>query len=247
MKSAAFALALAAVTFPTLATAHDAASGSAIAAGNALLTINADGRSTRTPDLAVFSAGVTSQAKTASEALTANSTDMNRVVATLRKAGIADKDIQTSAISLNPIYGQPVVGPNGVVQQEPRIVGYQATNTVTVKQRELKQFGKVLDTLVAAGANQINGPSFQLDNPDAALDEARSSAMRKARARAELYASAAGLKVVRIVSISESGGYVPPMPVAYAKVSMPEAASTPVAPGEVEANVNVTVQFELTP
>ena len=71
--------------------------------------------------------------------------------------------------------------------------------------------------------------------------------MRKARARAELYASAAGLKVVRIVSISESGGYAPPMPVAYAKVSMAEAASTPVAPGEVEANVNVTVQFELAP
>ena len=177
-------------------------------------------------------------------ALSANSADMNSVIATLTKAGIADKDIQTSQISLNPLYGQPVVGPNGQVMQEPRIIGYQATNTVMIRSRDIKNFGKVLDALVGAGANQVSGPSFQLADPSAANDEARVSAIKAARARAELYARAAGLRVVRIVSISESGGYSPPQPM-YSRAMKVEADSTPISAGEVEAAVSVTVQFEL--
>jgi uncharacterized protein YggE len=228
--------------------AHDAQSGPVIGAASTLLAISADGRSTRSPDLATFSAGVTSQGKTAAEAMAANSADMNRIFAALKKAGIADKDIQTSTINLNPIYGQPVIGPNGNVVQEAKIIGYQAMNMVNVKQRDLKGFGKVLDALVAAGANQISGPNFQMENPEAAMDEARVAAMEAARARAELYAKAAGLRVVRVLSISEGGGYNPPMPVMYAKAAMAEAAMpTPVAAGLVEATINVSVQFELAP
>ena len=217
-----------------------------IAPANTLLTLNAEGKTARTPDLAVFNAGVTSQGKTAGEALSANSGDMNRVIAALKRAGIADKDIQTSQISLNPVYGQPVVTPNGVVSQEARIIGYQATNTVSIRSRDIKNFGKVLDALVAAGANQISGPSFQLADPALANDEARISAVKAARARAELYARAAGLRVVRIVSISESGGYSPPQPM-YARAMKAESDSTPISAGEVEAAVTVTMQFELAP
>jgi uncharacterized protein YggE len=228
--------------------AHDLSSGPVIAAGNTLLSVSADGRSTRAPDLAVFSAGVTSQAKSASAALAANSADMNRVIAALKQAGIADKDIQTSNLSLNPVYGQPVVRPDGQMVQEPQIIGYQASNTVTVRQRDLKQFGRVLDTLVAAGANQINGPSFQVENNDAAMDEARTQAIAKARTRAALYAKAAGLRVVRILSIAEGGGYSPQPQVMFAKAAMMDgAAPTPVAAGEVEMSVSVSVQFELAP
>lgn len=228
--------------------AHDTQSGPVIGAASTLLAVSADGRSTRTPDLATFSAGVTSQGKTAAEAMTANSADMNRIFAALKKAGIADKDIQTSTINLNPIYGQPVIGPNGSVVQEARIIGYQAMNMVNVKQRDLKGFGKVLDALVASGANQVSGPNFQMENADAAMDEARVAAMKAARARAELYAKAAGLRVVRVLSISEGGGYNPPMPVIYAKAEMADAAMpTPIAAGQVEATVNVSVQFELAP
>lgn len=250
MKSLAFpaAFALAAMTAPTVAGAHDAQTGPAIAPSSTLLVLSAEGRSTRVPDLAVFSAGVTSQGKTAGEAMVANSADMNRVVAALKKAGIADKDIQTTSINLNPIYGQPVVGPNGQVTQEARIIGYQANNMVNVRQRDLKGFGKVLDALVAAGANQVSGPSFQMANPDAAQDEARIAAMKAVRARAELYAKASGLRVVRILSISEGGGYSPPMPLMYAKAAMADsAAPTPVAAGEVESAITVSVQFELAP
>jgi hypothetical protein len=173
---------------------------------------------------------------------------MNKVIAALKQAGIADKDIQTSNLSLNPVYAQPVIGPNGQMdQQEPRIIGYQVNNQVTVRQRKLAEFGKVLDTLVAAGANQINGPSFELDNAEAALDQARAEAMAKARQRAELYASAAGLKVKRVISITEGGGYSPPMPVIYAKAAMADSAATPVAAGEVGLTATVSVQFELAP
>ena len=225
--------------------AHD--SQPAIAASSTLLTLSAEGKSTRTPDLAVFSAGVTTQGNTAGEAMSANAAAMTRVIAALKKAGVADKDIQTSSINLNPVYGQPVMGPNGQVVNEPRIVGYQAVNMVTVRARDIKNFGKVLDALVASGANQISGPSFQMSDPSTAQDEARLGAMKAARTRADLYARAAGLRVVRIVSISE-GGYNPPQPkYAMMEARSADAASTPVQAGEVEAQVSVTVQFELAP
>jgi len=133
---------------------------------------------------------------------------------------------------------------------QPRIVGYQANNSVNVRQRNLKDYGKVIDTLVTAGANQVNGPSFEVENPDPVLDAARAAAMQKARARAELYAHAAGLRVSRILSISESGGWSPPQPVMYRMAAMeaaPPAPPSPVQAGELQMSMNVTVQFELVP
>jgi uncharacterized protein YggE len=239
------ALALAAAAAQPAA-AQQAAMAPAIAAGHTLLTVSAEGRTSRKPDMAVFTAGVSSSGKTAGEALSANSADMAKVIAALKRSGIADRDIQTSNLSLNPVYAdrsrQPAADP--LEQQVPRIIGYQANNTVTVKQRNLAQFGKVIDTLVSAGANQVNGPSFQIDETDAALDEARVAAVGKARERASLYAKALGMKVVRIVSVSESGGYSPPMPMYRMEVAQ-AAAAPPIAPGEVSLEMNVTVQFEL--
>lgn len=235
---------LSAASLPVAAQAQ-AAPPPVVAAGNTLLTVSASGRSARAPDLAVFTAGVASTGKTAGEALAANSADMNRVIAALKRAGIADRDIQTSNLNLNPVYEQHQPRSNqSVVQQQPKIIGYQVSNNVTVRQRNLEEFGRVIDTLVSAGANQVNGPDFQVDKPDPALDEARIEAVGKARARADLYARAAGLKVVRIVSISETGGYAPPMPM-YRVQMADEAAPAPVAAGEVALNANVTVQFEL--
>jgi uncharacterized protein YggE len=235
---------LAAQSLPATAQA-EAAPAPIVAAGNTLLTVSADGRTARKPDLAVFTAGVASAGKTAGDALAANSADMSRVIAALKRAGIADRDIQTSNLSLNPVYAQPQPRPNGTVEpREPKIVGYQVNNSVTVRQRNLDDFGKVIDTLVSAGANQVNGPDFQVDKPDEALDQARIEAIGKARARADLYARAAGLKVMRIVSISEGGGYSPPMPM-YRMAVAADAAPTPVAAGEVSLTANVTVQFEL--
>ena len=219
----------------------------AIAAGHTLLTVEAEGSSARAPDLALFGAGVTTQGKTAAEALRANSTAMTRVVAALKRAGVADRDIQTSNLSVNPVYAEPRRLPDGSIESRPQeIVGYRVSNTVSVRQRKLGDYGQVIDTLVAAGANQVNGPGFQLDRPDEALDAARTEAMAKARARADLYARAAGLRVARIVSISESGGRMP-SPVMYRMAAAEAAPAPPVAAGEVSLSVNVTVQFELAP
>lgn len=241
------AAALAAAGAASPAMAQAVSPGPVVAPGNAVLTLSADGRSTRTPDLAVFSAGVTTQAKTASAALSENAERMNAVITALKASGIAERDIQTSNLSVNPVYGQPRTDANGNMTGDPVIIGYQATNQVEVRQRKIAGYGKTIDTLVSAGANQVSGPSFQLDNPDAASDEARLEAMKKARARAELYAKAAGLTVKRILTISESGGYAPQPMVMYARAEsmMAKSAPSPVAAGEVQVGANVTVTFEL--
>jgi uncharacterized protein YggE len=250
MKYVLLALSAALLAAPSMAEASDISVGPVVAAGNTVLTVTAEGRANRKPDIAVFTAGVSSSGKTAGEALVANAADMNRTIAALKRAGIADRDIQTSNLSLNPVYAdmsrQPV---SPTLRQVPKIVGYQVNNQVTVRQRNLADFGKTIDTLVAAGSNQVNGPSFQIDEPDAALDEARVAAMKKARQRSALYAQATGLKVVRILSISESGGYVPQPPIMYGRAAMADtmAAPTPVAAGEVSLSANVTVMYELAP
>lgn len=247
-KKHIIAAALAALAPLTAAQAQSTSNGPVVASGNTLLSVAAEGKSTRTPDLAVFNAGVTTQAKTAGEALTDNANRMTAVIASLRKAGIAERDIQTSNLSVNPVYGQPKRMPDGSYeQQEQVIIGYQATNQVSVRQRKLDSYGKVIDTLVASGANQVNGPSFQIDNSDAALDEARIEAMKKARARADLYAKAAGLRVVRVLTISENAGWTPPQPqVMFARADMASAPkSSPVAAGELEMTVTINVSYEL--
>ena len=242
------AAAIAALSPLTAAVAQGTSGNPVVASGNAVLNIAAEGKSTRTPDLAVFSAGVTTQAATAGAALSENANRMTAVIASLRKAGIAERDIQTSNLSVNPVYGQPKRLPDGSFdQQEQIIVGYQATNQVSVRQRKLDSYGKVIDTLVANGANQVNGPTFQIDNADGAMDEARIEAMKKARARADLYAKAAGLRVVRVLSISENAGWSPPQPqVMFARADMASAPkSSPVAAGELEMTVTINVSYEL--
>lgn len=230
-----------------------------IGPGSAVLSLTAEGESLRTPDIAMFSAGVVTQARNAAEAIRENSERMDSVIAALKRAGIADRDIQTSAINLSPRYsdperdaqirarqsGQPYIQP-----EEPearRIIGYEARNTVNVRVRDLANMGRVIDTLVAVGANEVNGPNFTLEEEDAALDEARLEAVTKGRRRAELYAQAAGMRVGRILSISEGGGYHPvrQIMVTARSPSAPPPPPTPIAPGELTLGVNVAMQFEL--
>jgi uncharacterized protein YggE len=132
----------------------------------------------------------------------------------------------------------------------PRIIGYEARNAVQIRVRKLNDMGRIIDTLVSAGANQVDGPSFTLDDPEAALNEARTAAMRRARERAELYARAAGLRVSRIVSISEGGGYYPVQDVIVTGRTAgfappPPPPPTPVAPGELALGISLSVQFAL--
>lgn len=232
------AAALGAAALPAAAMAQAVASGPTISGTR--LDISATGEVTRVPDLAIISAGVQTLQTTATAAIEENATRMERVRAALKRAGIADKDIQTSSISLNPEYRY-------VENQPPQLTGYRASNNVNVKFRDLKRTGAILDALVKEGANQINGPSLTIDKPEAAYDEARVKAIAAGQARAELYARAMGKRVVRLISVSESGAYVPPpMPMAYARDAMgASAAKTEIDPGTQALQVNLSMSFEL--
>jgi len=204
-----------------------------------LLDVTATGKTTRVPDLATIRAGVVTQAATAAAALSDNANRMSTVLSALKGAGIQPRDIATANVSLQPQYRYEDNKP-------PVITGYQATNNVSIRFRDIAKSGAILDALVAQGANQIDGPNLSLDQPDAALDEARVDAVKRAQARAQLYAKAAGLSVSRILTIAEGGeiaGPPPPMPV-Y-RMAVAKAADTQVMPGESDVTVTITVRFLL--
>jgi len=204
-----------------------------------LLDVTATGKTTRVPDLATIRAGVVTQAATAAAALSDNANRMSTVLSALKGAGIQPRDIATANVSLQPQYRYEDNKP-------PVITGYQATNNVSIRFRDIAKSGAILDALVAQGANQIEGPNLSLDQPDAALDEARVDAVKRAQARAQLYAKAAGLSVSRILTIAEGGeiaGPPPPMPV-Y-RMAVAKAADTQVMPGESDVTVTITVRFLL--
>jgi uncharacterized protein YggE len=222
-----------------LGVAAGAAAQPAPVVAGTLLTLTAEGQTTRVPDVAEVSTGVVTTAPTAAAAMRDNAARMTAVVDAVKKAGVADRDIQTSGLNLSPQYRYENNAP-------PVLTGYQASNTVSLRIRRIADTGKLLDALVAVGANQINGPSFVVENSAAALDEARVAAVKAGRARADLFAGAAGLKVKRIVSITEGGGFEPgPRPMMAKAAMMDAAPAPPVAPGEVALNVNVTMTFEL--
>lgn len=239
MKHAWLAALIGAVSLASPATAQPSPAVAQAIAGTRL-DITATGEATRVPDIATISAGVITRAATARAALEQNAARMDRVRAALKRAGIADRDIQTSNISLNPEY-------HYVQDQPPKLTGYTASNQVSVRFRDIAKSGDILDALVAEGANSINGPSLTIDKPDEALDEARTKALGIGRARAEIYARALGMRVVRLVSVSESGGSYPvppPMPVMMEARAQGNYA-TKIDPGEQKVSVTLGMTFEL--
>jgi uncharacterized protein YggE len=205
-----------------------------------LLTVNAEGMSEGRPDMATINLGVTTEGQTAQAALAENARRMQALTQALRRAGVAERDIQTSNVSVYP-QQQYREG------QAPLITGYQANNTVTAKVRDIDNTGRVIDTAIGAGGNTVNGVYFSYQEPDRQLDAARRDAIEEARRRAELYASALNMRIVRVVAVQEGGGYAPPVPIMVtgARMEAAQDASTPVAPGQIETRVNVTVTFEL--
>ncbi|MBI1186622.1 MAG: DUF541 domain-containing protein [Alphaproteobacteria bacterium] len=237
---AATALTAAAIAAPSAAQAQSAHAGHHAMLEGAMLTITAEGEIEAAPDMAMINLGVTTEGESAQAALSANAQRMTALSQSLRRAGIAERDIQTSNVSVNPQY----VYQEG---QAPRISGYQAQNMVAVKVRNLDNLGRVIDASVAAGGTNVNGVSFGLEEPEPRLDEARREAMSRARARADLYAQAAGMQVHRIIAITEGYAQTPPipMPMMARMESMDAQANTPISPGEIRTAATVTVVFEL--
>ncbi len=203
-------------------------------------SLSAVGETRIAPDMAAINLGVNTDAPTAGDALRANAARMTAVIAALKKGGLADRDIQTSNLSINPQY---------VYEQNvpPKLTGYQVSNQVTVTVRDLTKLGQAIDATVNAGANSAGGISLGLSDPSAAEDAARLAAVKALNAKAELYARATGYRLVRIVSLSEGGGYAPapqPYPM-VAMARMKEADSTPVAGGELRVKIDLSGVFEL--
>lgn len=209
----------------------------ALPADATLLNIDSEAQASQVPDIATISAGVVTEGADGNTAMRDNAAQMQRVMTAIREAGIAEKDIRTSGINLSPRYQRSS-------NQAPKITGYEARNTVSLKVRDISRLGQVLDALAKQGANQINGPSFEIDNPEPVFDKARQAALAQAQARAQTYAVSLGMKVRRIVSISEgrSGG-VRPVPMMRAMSA--ESGAPPVAPGETTVSVSLQVAFEL--
>lgn len=189
------------------------------------------------PDLASVTAGVETLGATAAEALSGNSAAMNAVFAALEAAGIERRDLQTSNLSLGAVWDH---GRDG---GEARITGYQASNLITVRVRDVSALGAVIDAVTTAGANRLHGVSFELADPAAALDEARAQAVADARARAEIYAGAAGVGLGEVLTIRETEQYAQPF---FARAAGDAVeASVPVAEGTVAIRAQVSVVFGL--
>lgn len=190
------------------------------------------------PDQAQIDAGVTSDAKTAREASDANNAAMGKVLLALKGAGIDEKDYQTSRLSLQPQYAPNRSGPSPVV-------GYRASNRVTVKLRDVAKVATIIDVLVGAGANELGGINFTVSQASKLLDDAREKAIADARRKAEIYAKAAGVTLGEPLGISEEGGSGPP--VFRSKMAAPMAAGAPVAQGEETLSVSVSVSWAIKP
>jgi uncharacterized protein YggE len=187
------------------------------------------------PDLAEIDGGVTSEAKTAREASEANNAAMGKVLQALKGAGIEEKDIRTSRLSLQPQSAPNRSGPSA-------IAGYRASNRVTIRVRDVTKVAGVIDTLVGAGANEIGGINFVVSQASKLLDEARERAVADARRKAEIYARAAGVTLGAPLSISEEGNSAP---APYRRMAAGMAASAPVAQGEETLQVTVSVSWAI--
>jgi len=202
------------------------------------LSLTGTGEVSAPPDIATIDLGVVSEAATARAALDANTGAMNRVMAVIGEHGIAASDVQTSGFSVQPRY---VHDPENRVP--PRVVGYQVNNTVHVTVRELDRLGRVLDAVVTGGSNTIQRLAFSFSDPASLLDEAHRKAGADARHRAELLAEGLGVRLGRIVQISEAGGR-PPQPYLIRAEAM-MSADVPIAAGEQAVSAGVSVTWEI--
>lgn len=227
MRVLALAPLLALIALPALAEAPAAT-----------ISVNGQGQVQAAPDMATISLGVTANADTAKAALDANSTALEAVIARLGAAGIEPRDIQTSNLSLGPVFDSS--SPGGAQ----KILGYSASNMVSVRVRDVATVGSVLDASVSDGANVLNGITFGLTDSQAAEDEARRLAVADARRKAEDLAAAAGVKLGPVVQISDMGGFMPPMPMGGMAM---DAKAAPVQAGELAVATSVSVTFAIAP
>ncbi|MEM6266125.1 MAG: SIMPL domain-containing protein [Pseudomonadota bacterium] len=197
---------------------------------------------TAEPDIVTIGAGVTTEAASAVDALRENSEQMQAVIDRIKALGVADEDIQTTGINLNPRYDYDRTSQRQVFR------AYQVSNRVSVKLREIEETGAALDALVSAGATDLTGPVFAIEDDEAAKDQARERALERAREHVEAYAELLGFDEVRILEINEAlqgVGVAQPMVMRSLAVDEAAPAAPPVQPGRVSTGVSITLKYEL--
>lgn len=210
-----------------------------------VIAVQGSGKVKKAPDVAEFRVAVFTVANTAEKALQENAEKMQKVFGAIEALGIAQEDVQTSRVGVEPQFESR--DRNSDSELKPReIVGYGAANMVSIKYRKLDDFGGVIDSLVAAGANSVTGPTFALADNSKEVDEARIAAVKNARSKADLYANAAGMKVSRLLLMVDDAYEESSAP--YNQFGFMEAmSSTPIAAGEVTVSASVKIMFELQP
>lgn len=234
--SRGFAIAVAAVALTGIGTVPSRAEDKAM---ERTITVSATGTAEAEPDQARITSGVMTEAPTAREALTGNTEAMNKVISELKSKGIDAKDIQTASFNVEPVMDYSKDG------QPPRLRGYRVSNQVVVLVRDLDKLGSVLDDLVTAGANQVQGLAFEVSKAETLKDEARKNAIANALRRAKLLASAAGAEVGQVLQISEET--TPDVPVTFAapRFAKAQAASVPIERGSSTLEARVTTTWAL--
>ncbi|HEX7183891.1 MAG TPA: SIMPL domain-containing protein [Thermoanaerobaculia bacterium] len=211
-----------------------------------VLTVSGSGDARVAPDEATVRLGVFAQAETARAAQDQVSRTAGAILEAIRRLGVPAEQIQTSELSLSPVYGQERPDPQGI--QEPRIVGYQASNIVEVRLDRLDRVGPVIDAGLGAGANRLDGVFFGLRDDEKARAEALTRAVQEARAKADALARALKVRIVRVVEVAEGGISVSPPPFLkgrMASMEMAQSADTPVSTGQVGVSASVTIRYEI--
>lgn len=225
------------VVVPPRTQAVDVPPGSAVAPEHTI-SVSGTGRVTLAPDVADIRLGVMASRPTVKEARAVAADAMTKILASLKSLGIADKDITTSTLSLQPTYDYGKGAPS-------QITGYQLQNVVLVTIRDLDKVSQAIDGATAAGATTIDGITFRLDNPAAAERQARTAAMADAKAKADALASAAGVSITGVSSVAETTNSQPyPVPYAAGGAAR-DAVATPVQPGTTEIDITVNVVYRI--
>ena len=235
-KSAAI---LASLALPLFAIAAKPAGAQELKLNERTISISATGHAYAEPDMASINTGVITEAEVAKDALAANTGAMNKVIETLQAAGLEPRDIQTTDFSIQPKYQY------NQDNSPPKLVGYTVSNQVSIRVRNLKKLGVILDAVVQSGSNQINGIQFDVSSAPALRDTARKQAVENARKMAAIYAEAAGVKLGPVLKIEEAQAYAGQLPNYRLQAASADAAPVPIAAGQQAIEVQVNIVWAL--
>jgi uncharacterized protein YggE len=212
------------------------------------LAVEGNGQIRVAPDEATVRLGVVAQDVSARTAQEKANRISNAILTAIEALGVDRKDVQTSQLTLNPLYAQARPDPNGT-ETEPRIASYQASYSVMIRLEKLDLIGRVVDAGLTAGANQIEGVTFSLRDDRPARQRALEAAVQQGRAKAQTLAGALGVKLGEVLEVSEGNVAVTP-PVFEKRLAfqaMDAASSTPVVPGEIAVDASVAIRYRIAP